>query len=137
MPLDCDISSAPFISLCWPQFLRTYQYNLLISSFHLPQNLPEPNEVTLNTEAVHLARISASTCNLAVYNNPGDHHLNKSCPEGLETCIFNIRFRCVVYCRYHSSLVGYVMVQLVEALRNKPEGCVFNSRWCHCNFSWT
>jgi len=26
---------------------------------------------------------------------------------------------------------------LVEALRYKPEGRGFDSRWCHCNFSLT
>ena len=29
------------------------------------------------------------------------------------------------------------MAQLVEALRYKPEGRGFDSRWCHCNFSLT
>ena len=29
------------------------------------------------------------------------------------------------------------MVQLVEALRYKPEGRGFDSRWCHWNFSLT
>ena len=27
------------------------------------------------------------------------------------------------------------MAQLVEALRYKPEGCGFDSLWCHWNFS--
>ena len=31
----------------------------------------------------------------------------------------------------------HVMVQLVEALRYKLEGCRFNYRWCHRNFSLT
>jgi hypothetical protein len=31
----------------------------------------------------------------------------------------------------------YKMAQLVEALRYKPEGCAFDSRWCHWNFSLT
>jgi len=30
---------------------------------------------------------------------------------------------------------GHAVVQLVEALRHKSEGCGFNSRWCHWNFS--
>jgi hypothetical protein len=30
--------------------------------------------------------------------------------------------------------LGYVVAQLVEALRYKPEGCGFDSRWCHWNF---
>ena len=30
---------------------------------------------------------------------------------------------------------GYAVVQLVEALRYKPEGGGFDSRWCHWNFS--
>ena len=29
------------------------------------------------------------------------------------------------------------MAQLVEALRYKPEGRGFDSRWCHWNFSLT
>jgi len=32
---------------------------------------------------------------------------------------------------------GYAVVQLVEALRYKSEGCEFNSRWCHWNFLLT
>jgi hypothetical protein len=32
---------------------------------------------------------------------------------------------------------GHVVTQLVEALRYKPEGCGFDSRWCHWNFSLT
>jgi hypothetical protein len=30
-----------------------------------------------------------------------------------------------------------LVAQLVEALRYKPEGCGFDSRWCHWNFSLT
>jgi hypothetical protein len=32
---------------------------------------------------------------------------------------------------------GHAVAQLVEALRYKPEGRVFYSRWCHWNFSLT
>jgi hypothetical protein len=32
---------------------------------------------------------------------------------------------------------GYVVAQSVEALRYKPEGCGFDSRWGHWNFSVT
>ena len=32
---------------------------------------------------------------------------------------------------------GHAVVELVEALRYKPEGCGFDSRWCHWNFSLT
>ena len=31
----------------------------------------------------------------------------------------------------------HAVAQLVEALRYKPEGRRFNSRWCHSNFSLT
>ena len=34
-------------------------------------------------------------------------------------------------------LEGYVVAQLVEAVRYKPEGRGFDSRWCHWNFSLT
>jgi hypothetical protein len=31
--------------------------------------------------------------------------------------------------------MGHTVPQLVEALRYKPEGCAFDSRWCHSYFS--
>jgi len=38
----------------------------------------------------------------------------------------------------HTRTVGTLLVaQLVEALRYKPEGRGFDSRWCHWNFSLT
>jgi hypothetical protein len=35
------------------------------------------------------------------------------------------------------SELKYAVAQLVEALRYKPEGRGFDSRWCHWNFSLT
>jgi hypothetical protein len=37
----------------------------------------------------------------------------------------------------HISLVGYAVVQVVEALRYKPEACGFDSEWGHWDFSLT
>ena len=37
----------------------------------------------------------------------------------------------------YSYTKGYAVAQLVEALRYKPEGCGFDSRWCYWNFSLT
>jgi len=34
-----------------------------------------------------------------------------------------------------SHFKGHTVVQLAEGLRYKPEGCGFDSRWCHWNFS--
>ena len=34
-------------------------------------------------------------------------------------------------------VLGYAVAQLVEALRYKSEGRGFDSRWGHCNFSFT
>jgi hypothetical protein len=31
----------------------------------------------------------------------------------------------------------HAVAKMVEALRYKPEGCGFDSRWCHWNFSLT
>jgi len=45
----------------------------------------------------------------AQYHNLKDHYLNKG---------------------------GHMVAQLVETLRYKPEGCGFDSRWCHWNFDW-
>jgi hypothetical protein len=39
--------------------------------------------------------------------------------------------------RYSTWQRGHAVAQLVEALRNKPEGSGFDSRWCHWNFSLT
>ena len=36
-----------------------------------------------------------------------------------------------------SCVLGHEVAQLVEALCYKPEGCGFDSRWCHWNFSLT
>jgi hypothetical protein len=38
---------------------------------------------------------------------------------------------------YTTSRLGYVVAQLVEALRYKPEGHGFDSRWGHGDFSVT
>jgi hypothetical protein len=35
------------------------------------------------------------------------------------------------------NITVHAVVQLVEALRYKPEGRGFDSRWCHWNFSLT
>ena len=37
----------------------------------------------------------------------------------------------------HSFSLEHAVAQLVEALRYKPEGRGFDSRWSHWNFSWT
>ena len=42
---------------------------------------------------------------------------------------------CVIESHAHS--LGHAVAQLVEALRHKPEGRGFDSRWCHWNFSLT
>jgi hypothetical protein len=37
----------------------------------------------------------------------------------------------------HDNKWGYTVAQFGEALRYKPEGRGFDSRWCHWNFSLT
>jgi len=37
----------------------------------------------------------------------------------------------------HHNRVGHVVAQLTEALRYKPKGREFDSRWCHWKFSLT
>jgi hypothetical protein len=39
------------------------------------------------------------------------------------------------FCQYSKSGGTLLVAQLVEALRYKPEGCGFDSQWCHWNFS--
>ena len=40
-------------------------------------------------------------------------------------------------CQYTIAQRGQAVMQLVAALRYKPEGLGFNSRWCQWNFSFT
>jgi hypothetical protein len=42
-----------------------------------------------------------------------------------------------VFCDWVQYTVGHTVAQLVEALPYKPEGCGFDSWWCHWNFSLT
>jgi len=44
-------------------------------------------------------------------------------------------WRCLCSYLSYKYPKGHPVAQLVEALRNKPEGRGFDSRWCHCNFS--
>jgi hypothetical protein len=44
---------------------------------------------------------------------------------------------CVCACVYIYIYMGHAVTQLVEVLCYKPEGCGFDSRWCHWNFSLT
>jgi len=37
----------------------------------------------------------------------------------------------------HDCMGTHAVAQLVDALRHKSEGCGFDSRWCHWNFSLT
>jgi hypothetical protein len=46
----------------------------------------------------------------------------------------NLSLFCRIVCQYTLSW-GHVVVQLVEALRYKPEGRGFDSPWCHWNIS--
>jgi len=42
-----------------------------------------------------------------------------------------------LYFTLYVQWMGHAVAQLVEALRYKPEGRGFDSRWCHWNFSLT
>ena len=42
-----------------------------------------------------------------------------------------------MFLTFYIRRMGYAVAQLVEALRYKPEGRGFDSRWCHWNFSLT
>jgi len=42
-----------------------------------------------------------------------------------------------LHVKFRNNLHTIWGTQLVEALRYKPEGHGFDSRWCHCNFSLT
>jgi len=44
------------------------------------------------------------------------------------------RLKCHDYYSVNMYVKGHAVAQLVEALRYKPEGRGFDSRWCHWNF---
>jgi hypothetical protein len=55
-----------------------------------------------------------------------------------ELCVLHICFCNFTYDFWHSlQSRGHAVVQLVEALRYKPEGRGFDYRWYHWNFSLT
>ena len=68
------------------------------------------------------------------YRGPGSPEGGAICPERVpehESIAYGSTFPC-------SIMGGTLLVaQLVEALRYKPEGRGFDSRWCHWNFSLT
>ena len=48
-----------------------------------------------------------------------------------------VKITTMYYGKGYRSCSGHAVAQLVEALRYKPEGRGFDSRWCHWNFSLT
>jgi hypothetical protein len=51
----------------------------------------------------------------------------------------NYVYDCLTACKNYFFIIygGHAVTQLVEALRYKPEGRGFDSRWCHWNFPLT
>jgi len=61
-------------------------------------------------------------------------------PSGNELWPLCMLFSALVLCYWTKHLKypeGHAVAQLLEALRYKPEGRGFDSRWCHWNFSLT
>jgi hypothetical protein len=52
-------------------------------------------------------------------------------------CIMKVVLHCKIIYIYSVKPLGHAVAQLVEALRYKPEARMFDSRWCHWNFSLT
>jgi hypothetical protein len=67
-------------------------------------------------------------------------NISKDCGAFIFSCkSFTASCMCmlILWFFYALVLIGYTVVQLVEALCYKPEGRRFNSWWCHWNFSLT
>jgi hypothetical protein len=78
------------------------------------------------------------------WHNPSGHTMALGLiqpPTETSTLFFIIETNCV-FCEFGTEFLcmyqlfrEYAVAQLVEALRYKPEGRGFDSRWCHWNFS--
>ena len=55
----------------------------------------------------------------------------------LFSCLLTFTVNFFLYFPLHITIRGHAVAHLVEALRYKPEGRGFDSRWCHWNFSWS
>ena len=56
---------------------------------------------------------------------------------GANICAALTNIENLHFCKQRIVKWGHAVAQLVEALRYKPEGRGFDSRWCHWNFSLT
>jgi hypothetical protein len=59
--------------------------------------------------------------------------LDASC-SGRVNAGMGVALPCGVYILSQVCRLGHAAAQLVDALRYKPEGRGFDSRWCHWNF---
>jgi hypothetical protein len=65
-----------------------------------------------------------------------EYYLNDQIKEGWEGELYSTSERFENYVHYLSLGRAHGGV-VVKALRYKPAGCGFDSRWCHWNFSMT
>jgi len=99
-------------------FYRVPQYGSFIEQkVCIRRDIPSRPAVHGNTTRVHVTGVSEYTDFLR----------------------YTIRtFSCKTYTKGYVYYQGTLLVaQLVEAMRYKPEGRGFDSRWCHWNFSLT
>jgi len=67
---------------------------------------------------------------LYIYQNCGEYSVQR-------TKFSNEPTKVLGFMKVYNYVVGHAVAQLVEALRYKPEGRGFDSRWCHWFFSLT
>ena len=79
-----------------------------------------------------------------IYINPSKRSFSSQEEYTYKQAKFSDKFQNPVYwclwiiaCYIVYISMGNAVAQLVEALRYKPEGCGFDSRWCHWNLSST
>jgi len=97
-----------------------------------------------NTKRMHLCDdkdgyANAPLCHVAVHFLPSTHKFGRNVSGVLRTCIPSTKATASKFVTRLVTFLHFVcaVAQSVEALRYKPEGRGFDSRWCDWNFSLT
>jgi len=127
--------------------LHRHSFFFLFAQCVVLMSLGGPQKATLNSCTEHrTSSTQASTCTVhwqllvqACLSWSAFVRCLVTCPLRLSSCVLQVDI-FDTHTHTHTYIyiyMGHAVVQLVEALRYKPGGRGFDSRWCHWNFSLT